>query len=72
MYARVALLCLPLALLVACQRGAPAAATNQAAPQLDPGQRLMPRGRDQRERADMSGDNRIRCKEPVPSIPCTP
>lgn len=64
-------LCLPLA-LAACQRTAPETTANAAIPQDTAERRLMPRGVEARQRVNMQGDNRIRCKEPVPSIPCYP
>jgi hypothetical protein len=66
------LLCLPLA-LAACQRSPPGGeTTNASTPQASTASRLMPRGAEARQRVEMKGDNRIRCKEPVPSIPCYP
>ena len=67
----LALLSLPLA-LTACQR-TPSAAANASAPQPPGAERLMARGGgDRRERADTKSAERIRCKEAVASIPCTP
>lgn len=65
------LFCLPLA-LVACQRTPPGERANAGVPQVSDAGRLMPRGTESRPRLAMRSEGRIRCKEPVPSIPCYP